>query len=84
MFEALAAFQMLELNHSAGEGTPERLRGASVSTNYFQVLGVAPELGATFQPLPEDAGPQQVVVISPTSCGSGTSVGMRASLRPER
>ncbi|WP_224367792.1 ABC transporter permease [Hyalangium versicolor] len=63
VFEGLTAFQLLELNHS-GEGTPERLRGASVSANFFQVLGVTARLGTTFQPSPDGSVPQQVVVLS--------------------
>jgi predicted permease len=31
-----------------GEGTPERIYGALVSSNYFEVLGVRPVLGQTF------------------------------------
>ncbi len=62
VFEGLTSFQSLDLNHS-GEGTPERLRGASVSANFFQVLGVPPALGTTFQPL-AGSSPHQVVVLS--------------------
>jgi predicted permease len=32
-----------------GEGTPERIYGALVSSNYFEVLGVRPLLGQTFE-----------------------------------
>ena len=32
-----------------GEGTPERIYGALVSSNYFEVLGVRPLLGQTFK-----------------------------------
>ncbi|WP_338868952.1 ABC transporter permease [Myxococcus stipitatus] len=63
MFEGLAAFSQLSASLS-GDGTPERIRGASVSTNYFQVLGVRAVLGAVFQPVAGETGPRQVVVLS--------------------
>lgn len=63
VFEGLTSFQSLDFNAS-GEGSPERLRGASVSSNFFQVLGVGPALGTTFQPSAGSIGPHQVVVLS--------------------
>jgi predicted permease len=33
-----------------GQGDPERVLGASVSSNFFQVLGVNPAMGRTFRP----------------------------------
>jgi putative ABC transport system permease protein len=38
-----------------GDGDPEQLRGAFVTTNFFDVLGAAPALGRTFRP--EDGAP---------------------------
>src|SRR5262245_1128719 len=35
---------------TAGDGEPERVAGASLSTNYFNVLGVSTHLGRTFVP----------------------------------
>jgi predicted permease len=45
----LAAHQMLAMNLGRGE-KPERLRGAVVSGNYFDVLGVKALIGRTFLP----------------------------------
>jgi putative ABC transport system permease protein len=39
----------------AGEGDPEQLRGALVTTNFFDVLGADAALGRTFRP--EDSAP---------------------------
>src|SRR3990170_6009221 len=44
---ALAAHQVLAMNLGRGE-KPERVRGAVVSGNYFDVLGVKPLIGRTF------------------------------------
>ncbi|QSQ17730.1 ABC transporter permease [Myxococcus landrumensis] len=63
VFEGLAAFSQVNVSLS-GDDLPERLRGASVSANYFQVLGVGAALGATFQPVAGETGPRHVVVLS--------------------
>lgn len=42
----------------------ESVRSAAVSPNYFSVLGVAPQLGRTFQAGEDKAGQGQVVVLS--------------------
>ncbi|WP_342379725.1 ABC transporter permease [Myxococcus stipitatus] len=63
VFEGLAAFSQLHVSLS-GDDMPERLRGASVSANYFQVLGVGAALGTTFQPVAGETGPRHVVVLS--------------------
>lgn len=59
----LAAHQVLAMN-LGHEGKPERVRGAIVSGNYFEVLGVSPLIGRTFLP-EEDRTPNAhpVVVI---------------------
>ena len=59
----LAAHQMLAMNLGRGE-KPERVRGAVVSGNYFDVLGVKALIGRTFLP-EEDRTPNShpVVVI---------------------
>src|SRR4030095_4554138 len=46
-----------------GDGEPERIEGASVSWNYFNVLGVAMGEGRSFVEA-EGAGSGDVVVIS--------------------
>ncbi|MBU8898152.1 hypothetical protein DRW03_26115 [Corallococcus sp. H22C18031201] len=63
VFEGLAAFTSLPVS-LAEEGTPERLTAASVSTNYFQVLGRSPLLGTTFQARTDAEGPRLEVVLS--------------------
>ncbi|MBZ4416901.1 ABC transporter permease [Myxococcus sp. RHSTA-1-4] len=62
-FEALAAFSHVSFN-LAGDGTPETLPGASVSINFFQVLGARAALGSTFDVSGNDAGAWQRVVLS--------------------
>ena len=46
-----------------GQENPAHLEGASVSADTFDLLGVAPELGRTFQP-GEDEANRRVVIIS--------------------
>jgi putative ABC transport system permease protein len=45
--EGIAGLSQLTMNLT-GSGDPERLAGSSVSSNFFDVLGVAPLLGDTF------------------------------------
>jgi len=64
-FEQFAA--MISFPGSAnltGGGEPERLAATPVSGNFFQALGVQPELGRTFQLENEKSGNDQVVVLS--------------------
>jgi len=53
----------LELNLT-GFGEPRRLRGSAVSANLFQVLGVGVELGRSFRPGEEEAGRDNLVILS--------------------
>jgi putative ABC transport system permease protein len=48
----------------AGNGEPERISGAQVSTNFFEFLGIPPALGRGFVPEEEVPGADKVVVIS--------------------
>ena len=59
VFENLAAADQTVLN-ATGESEAERLRGFSVTGNYFDVLGVRAQLGRTLQPSDD----QPSVVIS--------------------
>jgi predicted permease len=45
-------------------GTPERLFGESVTSQYFEVLGAAPALGRTFSADDDQVGHQTVLVLS--------------------
>jgi len=63
VFEQMAADRNWDFNLSAG-GRPERVAGAVVTTNIFNLLGVQPVLGRGF--FPEDAGQRggRAVVLS--------------------
>ena len=47
-FEGIAGMEEANLNHT-GAGEPERVNGARISPNLFQVLGVTPAIGTTFE-----------------------------------
>ena len=53
--DGVAAFTYDNLTLHTGSN-PERLLGAAVSSNYFQVLGVHPLLGRTFTPRRNNSG----------------------------
>jgi predicted permease len=55
VFEGIAGMEDANLNRT-GTGEPERVSGARVSANFFQVLGVSPTIGATFDSDPRDTG----------------------------
>ncbi|MFP2910952.1 ABC transporter permease, partial [Pyxidicoccus sp. 3LFB2] len=62
-FEGLAAFSHVSFS-LGGDGTPELVRGGSVSANFFQVLGTPAALGTTFQPSAPGGSSWQTVVLS--------------------
>ena len=62
VFAHLAAFNSAALTLTGG-ANPERIRGARVSSGFFDVLGVQPILGRTFLP-GEDQGGHDAVVLS--------------------
>ena len=47
-----------------GDGQPEQVRGALVSASIFSVLGVQPRLGRAFSKEEDQAGHEQVVILS--------------------
>ena len=47
-----------------GDGEPERIDGATITSNVMDVLGVPAQLGRTFQPDDDSGGGQSVVLIS--------------------
>ncbi|HET9450015.1 MAG TPA: ABC transporter permease, partial [Aggregicoccus sp.] len=61
-FSGLAAFTNVTFALT-GEGTPVQVRGASVSSNFFEVLGVRPQLGSTFTPAPDGVRDARTVVL---------------------
>lgn len=62
-FEHLAAFTDAAFNLT-GADQPERLDGASVTANFFAVMGVQPLLGRVFGEAQETPGNDRVVVLS--------------------
>src|SRR6266446_3660670 len=66
-FSALAgyfAFYGVGDNVLSGQGEPERLSGVPVSDNFFQVLGVQPQLGRTFNVQESQWNGPKVVLLS--------------------
>ncbi|MFY9549708.1 MAG: ABC transporter permease, partial [Thermoanaerobaculia bacterium] len=61
--EALAAYTDWTFNVSGGE-TPERLRAALVSADFFRLLGVRPLIGRTFAAGEDVAGKDALAVIA--------------------
>jgi putative ABC transport system permease protein len=61
-FESVGAYQNKYFNIS-GDGEPERLMAARISSSVFPMLGVEPMLGRTFTSA-EDAPGQSVVILS--------------------
>jgi predicted permease len=65
-FAEAAAFSHTVVNLNPANGQPQVLNVGTVSSNYFQILGVKPELGRLFQPDTNDRtyGAQDEVVLS--------------------
>jgi len=63
-FTDLAAADPDHIFSLTGAGDPERTAGMRVTTNYFDLLGVAPFLGRTFQPGEDQPGRNHVVLLS--------------------
>ena len=62
-FEGLAGFAF-SLKNLTGLGSAQRLWGQSVTANFFQVVGVEPEMGRGILPEEDRPGANPVVVIS--------------------
>src|SRR5688572_73270 len=62
-FENMAAFTNASVNVTGGGGA-ERLRGASVTSRWFETFGVAPRLGQTLAASEGRPGAAQAVVVS--------------------
>jgi len=62
-FADIAAFQGSSFNYAGGD-LPEQLQAASVTSNFFSVLGVQAQLGRTFMPEEDRPGAQHVVLLS--------------------
>ena len=64
VFEGLGAFYYGDFNLSTTGDLPERVQGAYVSANLFQILRVSPALGRLFAPEEEQFGRHRVVLLS--------------------
>src|SRR5688572_17262572 len=62
-FQSIASYLHTAFNVTGG-GDPEVLRALSVSSNYFDVLGVSPAMGRTFRSGEDRAGSNRVAVLS--------------------
>ncbi|HEY2455775.1 MAG TPA: ABC transporter permease, partial [Candidatus Acidoferrum sp.] len=62
-FEDIAGFESVNLNRT-GAGEPERIEGARVSPNFFQVFSVNPALGTTFASVASDPGNAHTAILS--------------------
>jgi predicted permease len=62
-FESLGGFEDTNLNLTSG-GEPERVDGARATANFFDVLGVNPQLGSGFGFAATDAARTRVAIIS--------------------
>ncbi len=62
-FQGLSAYSGWTMTLT-GEGVPERLSGAQVSTNHFDVIGVAPSVGRGFRPEESLPGRSDVAILS--------------------
>lgn len=63
-FEGLAALDPFGNFNLSGEGEPERLIGASVTSNFFSLFGVRIAIGRDFVPGEDELGRHQVVILS--------------------
>ena len=63
VFEQVAAVQDTSYN-LVGNSDPERIRGARVTSNLFETLGVKPMIGRRFLPEEDETGRGGVVVLS--------------------
>src|SRR5499426_18389 len=63
VFNGIAAFQFSSFNLH-GQESPERLSGAIVSPNFFDMVGVRPQLGRAFQTGGDEAGRSRVALLS--------------------
>src|SRR4051812_4683474 len=64
VFEGLGGFYYGDFNLAGANKEPERVQGARVTANLFQVLGINPALGRGFLPEEEQFGRHHVVLLS--------------------
>jgi len=64
-FEQIAAYSGLPVGFNLAEqGRPERVPGLRVSADFFRVLGIAPQFGRNFIASDDQAGAQNVAILS--------------------
>ncbi|MDA1235599.1 MAG: ABC transporter permease [Acidobacteria bacterium] len=63
-FERLAAYAMRQFNLADDETAPERVSGAEISVDGFQVLRVGPQIGRGFAENEREPGADPVAIIS--------------------
>src|SRR5262247_617655 len=63
VFNGIAAYTFSSVNLHA-QDSPEQLSGVTVSTNFFDVVGVRPRLGRAFQTGEDEAGRNRVALLS--------------------
>jgi predicted permease len=64
IFTSVAVMKKSAFNYSASGSTPERLSGASVSWQWFDVFWARPQLGRVFRPEEDQPGANHEVVLS--------------------
>ena len=62
-FEEMGAYAWDSINLT-GDREPEKIQGFDVSANFFQMLGVQPQMGRTFLPEEEQTGKEQEIILS--------------------
>lgn len=63
VFSGLAGYTGMDFSWT-GRGTPQRLYGARVTSNFFDVLGVNPVFGRTFRQNEDRPGGERIVLLS--------------------
>src|SRR5579859_3334253 len=64
-FERMTAYDPAVSFNLTGRGTPARVHAAQVSANFFQTLGVNPQLGRSFIPEEDQPNGPNMVVLMP-------------------
>ena len=64
VFEGLSAFYYGDFNLATANEPPERIQGAYISSNLFQVLQISPAIGRLFSSEEEQFGRHRVVLLS--------------------
>ena len=75
--DGLGGFYYGDFNLSPNGGEPERVQGAYITSNLFNVLKVSPALGRFFTPEEDQFGRHRVVLLSHGLCGSAALAATR-------